>query len=455
MKRYTANQRTKIKENYSVNRSKVTPLDVNKLTKQTKVKNGKVVIDSGIPLYFCKDQEPVSDNRRYMSRNQKMVNGVNPKTKIAPVIIAPSHDLSYWKANEMITHSAVNDVSQQDAYLSGYAVSTCCGNLENKLVVPKEQGSENYESPKPASVPVTRIVDLPVSDRIRHGDQCGDHENYESPKPASVPVTRIVDLPVSNNIRYGDYGTVQENFKNVSFSQNVPEVPEVPVESGWVNTQCGYNPQQTDVNLPSNLPVGNCPQDSNMKEYNKSLFTSNIQPTVFKQHTVNEPINANIGISFQQQFEPVSCKRKDGNVMYKQLDPSLGPYEVEQNNTVIEPVNVSNVYDPRFNGYGTSYRTYNEPVTGQPRFFYDDINAIRMPNYIIRSKIDHLSYADSYGAMKPGQERGNILTPDIRGLANDSWMRKSLQFRNDMSERLMRKRNAELWQVRQYPKSNY
>ena len=37
-------------------------------------------------------------------------------------------------------------------------------------------------------------------------------------------------------------------------------------------------------------------------------------------------------------------------------------------NCEINGPNESNVYDPRFTGYGTNYRTYIESVTGQPRF---------------------------------------------------------------------------------------
>jgi hypothetical protein len=205
----------------------------------------------------------------------------------------------------------------------------------------------------------------------------------------------------------------------------------VPNEAGWVNTACGYNPEQVyDSGLPSNLPAGNCPQNPNLKQFNENLFTSTIQPGVYTRTQVNEPINANIGISFQQQFEPLTCKRDGDQVTYTQHDPRIiEPAEYEPNHAVIEPVTQANVYDPRFNGYGTSYRSYTDPLLGQTRFMYDDVDAIRRPNYITRNKIDHLPYADSYGPMKPGQEFGNPATPDIRGLANDSFMRNSLQFR--------------------------
>jgi hypothetical protein len=409
-----------------------------------------VLLDTGVPQYFCNDEEKFDFNDpKYMSKNQMLGNGHNPKTLIPPVVIAPSHALDYWKANNLISHSAVNKVTQQDVYLSGYAVSTCCGNLEGKTVVPVKNGC-----------PMNTVVGG-VSDML---DNYSDRrEHFVAPSPSDVPPRAIPTLPVTNNMRQG--GVCRENFQhdprretyNVLTTKHPPAWAEViPNEPGWVNTACGYNPEQVyDSSLPSNLPAGNCPQTPNLRQFNDNLFTQTIQPGVYTKSQVNEPINANIGISFQQQFEPVTCKRDENGLTYTEHDPRIiEPAEYEPNEAVIEPVTQSNVYDPRFYGYGTSYRSYTEPVTGQTRFMYDDVDAIRMPNYITRNKIDFLPYADSYGPMKPGQEFGNPATPDIRGLANDSWLRNSLQFRNDMMERLMRKRNNEMWQVRQYAKNS-
>ena len=74
-----------------------------------------------------------------------------------------------------------------------------------------------------------------------------------------------------------------------------------------------------------------------------------------------------------------------------------------------------------------------------------------MPNYITRSKVDFLPLADTYGAMK--NANGNENNSIIRNLVNDAWTRNSLEFRSGLQQSLMRKRNAELWQTRQFPKS--
>ena len=82
---------------------------------------------------------------------------------------------------------------------------------------------------------------------------------------------------------------------------------------------------------------------------------------------------------------------------------------------------------------------------------YDDINSVRMPNYITRSNIDFVPYADSYGPLKNSNACGNSNHNEIRALAQDTFLRQSLLQRNDLQQRLMRKRNSELWQLRKAP----
>ena len=72
----------------------------------------------------------------------------------------------------------------------------------------------------------------------------------------------------------------------------------------------GYFPDQVlDDNLPSNISFGACPKDPEFKEYNKQTFTSTLQPGVYTRNQIQEPISSNIGISFTQQFEPVTCDK--------------------------------------------------------------------------------------------------------------------------------------------------
>ena len=69
-----------------------------------------------------------------------------------------------------------------------------------------------------------------------------------------------------------------------------------------------------------------------------------------------------------------------------------------------------------------------------------------------RSNIDFAKYADSYGPLGDNNKYGNVNTNNIRAFAQDTFLRSSLQQRNDLQERLMRKRNNEMYQLRKFPK---
>lgn len=355
------------------------------------IKNNKVVVNNPSAYRFCDDEVPLgTNNTSYVSANQRLVGQPNPKTIIPPVMTPPCMDLDYWKANNLVTLSMVNSQSQEDGYQSGFQVSTCCGYLDNEYIDPK-----------------------PTTKRGHYA------KGYRTKQPT------------------------QENFE-LSLKPNI----------GGVDMACGYNPSQIyESNLPSNLSTGKCDRDSGMSEYNRNLFTQIIEPNIYYKNEINEPTNANMGISFTQQFEPTTCFL-DGDSTYITARDPLIIDPIHHDDEDIEgklSVTTSNVYDPRFSGYGTSYRTYFDRTTGQPRFAYDDVNAIRMPNYITRSNIDHMPFADSYGPLPSGGAYGNEFNAKIKSLANDAFARDTVEYRTGLQQRLMRKVNSQAWQQRVAP----
>ena len=362
-----------------------------------------VMMDNPTSKRFCNDSVPLDglggayNNPRYMSPNQKLVGGPNPKTLIPPVMVPRLADLEYWRANNLVNHSAVNKESQIDVFQSGYQISTCCPDQAQMTAHPQQ---------------------------VRH----------------TTPIEELYEQPY---------------IKNPIENYDGPHIPN-PIENyGTVNTSCGYNPRQVNRSgLPSNLGAGNCEQDPLMKQYNQNLFTQTIQPGVYSVNQVNEPINSNIGISFTPQIDPTTCQTnpETGEILFTEHDPNIiEPVAMEPNLGVISAATESNIYDPRFSGYGTSYRSYEDEKLGQTKFYYDDVNAIRMPNYITRSNIDNQPWADHYGPMPPGGAQGNKYNPQIRALANKAFLDSSLQFRTEMQQRLMRKTNSEAWMQRKAP----
>jgi len=238
-----------------------------------------------------------------------------------------------------------------------------------------------------------------------------------------------------------------------NYSQLTPEeyLKVVPNQPGLVNTpdqlhmanelakSIMVDPRNTSSHLQTLAP-------RLLSDLDQKLF---VEPGVFYTTEI-EPIN-----SYQQQFNPttVEVNPENGNVFFTEHDPRLfqDKPQSECETTTKSLASAANVYDPRFTSYGLPYRTYNEDVTGQTRFYYDDVNVVRMPNYIVRSDIDHQSYADQYGPIQAGNEFGNRFNQDIRTLANNSFHEGTLKHRTELQERLMRKYNARALQQREAP----
>jgi hypothetical protein len=394
------------------------------------------------PYYTKKGQ---INNPEFVSDNQKLTGQkINPKAKIAPVIVQPAYNLDYWKTNNLVNFSQINEESNIDLYQSGYQVTTCCPPHLDNYTLPitkgntKEQNQVIENLDKVNKINVIRENFSPQNDIL---------ENYEMP-------LKIDEIKIpTGGLKYnkGDIDFTYPYLKTKNGSTVV-----LPGGSGLVNAGCGYNPKQLfSSDLPGNLPAGNAQKDPRMKKYNKDLFTQTIQPGITTRNEVNEPINANIGISFTQQFEPLTCNSDpiSGDVEYTEHDPRIIDTDIftKQPPPVETDATEANVYDPRFTSYGTSYRSYSDDNIGQTRFYYDDINAIRMPNYLVRSNIDREPFADKYGPIPEGDERGNQDNPIIRGLANNAFLDGALEHRTDLQERLMRKANARNWQQRQAP----
>jgi hypothetical protein len=358
---------------------------------------------------FCNDERSldgpkgVFNNPEWMSENQRLVGGANPKTKIPPVVIAPLADLSYWRGTNLVTYPQINQECNTDIYRSGYQISS------------DYDHNSNYS-----------------------------HQNFQNKELSRQKTLYQYNKNSKENPK--------ENFKeNFEFPYLLREK-----EPGDINTACGYNPDQLlRAGLPSNLSAGMCSKTPFMKQYNENLFTQTIQPGIYTRNEINEPINSNIGISFNQQFQPTTSRTDilSGNINYTQHDPRIIEPLLEHTEPlfVVNEATEADIYDPRFTGYGTSYRSYTDDNIGQTRFYYNDVDAIRMPNYITRSHIDNQPFADHYGPLPSGSANGNPYTANIHDMANDAFLQGALQHRTEISERLMRKVNSEQWQRRSAP----
>ena len=381
--------------------------------------------------------EQLDYNKNFVSLNQRLVGGPAKRTMVPPVLVPPLVS-SEWRESDLVIRSGINTQTNDDLASSGYYVTpdakectdecgqiACCG---------KDIAKELIESNYTPIEDVVDDLDTPVI------------EGYQPP-PKIRKQTKSCPEPIPSYPSTYHYPYQQQNKK--------VEVTISPDEySGEVLRADGYFPDQIlNNNLPSNVAFGECEKAAEFNEYNNQTFTSSLQPGVYTRNEIIEPISSNIGISFTQQFEPVTCKKGHNSVTFIGHDPNL--IEQPANNKQLLPydreVHLADIYDPRFTGYGTSYRSYIEPVTGQPRFYYDDVDSYKRPNYISKSDVDFLPTSIATQAI-PDSNYFNRQNKFSRTLAQEAFTDNTLTFRTEMQERLMRKANANLEQKRRFPK---
>jgi hypothetical protein len=205
----------------------------------------------------------------------------------------------------------------------------------------------------------------------------------------------------------------------------------------------------------------------------RTKYTQNIQPNIYSFSDTAEPINANMGISYNPDLPPRVVDQVamyDGSYpLYNRIDPQLvreggipkgrleemprrTQWSAKYNtyDTIDGSVNFEDIYDPRFTGYGDEYRSYVDINLGNVQYYYSDIDAYRDPNFGTRSKVDFIDFVDPMGRVKPEYSR-DVGLNDVKSTVQNQYDADSIYFREDLMERLMRKRNQELWQLRAAP----
>ena len=239
-----------------------------------------------------------------------------------------------------------------------------------------------------------------------------------------------------------------ENWRASNFSiqnnNNNNEQVQDWFQSGYVSMNDIYSPD-SETKESYNNQQNRHRKNQNMSFHQRNLNVQTIQPGVYYEPEEIEPVSYNIGITEARRQKIPYKKSDNGDVYYNEYNNNARfnpPFEKRT-------VGPEDIYDPRFTGYGTSYRSYYDEFVGQPRFYYDDVDAMRMPNYVVRSKVDHLGFSDQYGPM---DDNYGVNNDEMREMVNQSFLDNSLSFRNDLQQRLMRKRNAEMAYLRQFPK---
>lgn len=383
---------------------------------------------------YCDDAHEVHFDNRFFSKNQVLAGTANPKTKVMPVMVQRPMDLNYWKASDYTVHSRINDRAREYPYESGYIAQEDCNACLGKtdfMTKQTLQGTfiEGFTSERPHTAPQsngTVIENFTVQDTLTSPA----FQYVPLPPPADKPWLANVPLSEISNTKY----------------QTLAQTAKPFYQPDRVNIACGYDPENPKSNLPVNYAAGSCQKKKVFDKFNKNIFTQHAGEDVFFQSDVNTPQTANIGISFDQQFNPTTYEVNEKGFFFHERDPSTykSPPPPQVDPFTMEP-KPDDVYDPRHTGYGPNYRAYIDEMTGRPRFFYDDIDAVRRSNFIVRSKVDHLPNAEQTGVMKDNKEICYDTTR-MRTVAQNAYTDSVIGQRVDLQQRLMRKRNADWWQ---------
>ena len=390
--------------------------------------------------------QPLGDS--YISINQKLAGGANPKTLIPPRIPTRLFDYQEWAEDPYVTLPGINAQYDQELYQSGYIVTDC---------IPT--GPSYYRKPQMSES--TSCYQNPVS-----SNRDETKENYAPPPPKSYPKSSP-SAPSGGVVPKSKIpiGMIENENPSTTMLRQQQHNQEWVIEN-TMDTSQGYHPQNLQYNEYVNSPYDpswdkRCQNQKN--NYNREIGTIPIQPGMSTYSQVNQPdaMMSNMGISFTQPFLPTipQQNRETGELQYTEYDPLSVPEGLLDNNAAGNysdndhngEVSRINIYDPRLTGYGTSYRGYVDEMTGQPRFYYDDIEATTQYNYITRNHIDFTPYGTSVGPAIEGNVTEWPSAMDVRQQANDQFANSVLFQRADLQERLMRKNTHREKQRRMAP----
>jgi len=368
-------------------------------------------------------------NDPYFSLNQNLVGEANPKTRHAPVVPPRLFEETWSKNDRFFVNSGINDQKQQEYYQNGYI------SYDN----PNDQREGNRCCPTTASSP--GMIRQTVQENFNHHEPLPDYSTSPSSR--------------SNHTHHPSSRPPEIIIKDDNFAP--------------MNLSFGYFPENAQVNRAVNFP-----QSSNLcatPDYNRQLRTTPLQPglVAYSEVDVNDASMSNLGISYTQPFLPTKLvdlagtdksfiesdpfwKDRPSNHRHTQnFESAYGIDPIQPNHRYAEhyqpsknsPFSVNgpammdrrSIYDPRLTGYGTSYRGYTDPMSGQPRYFYDDVDAHTQYNYITKSKIDHLPQTIQSGPYQPSM----MNNMEVREYAQQQFLNQTLQQRTELQDRLMQK----------------
>jgi len=316
----------------------------------------------------------------------------------------------------------------------------------------------------------------PVREGFSNTRQRFHNENFNKQlrQPQQQPRERFVtpiQNVISNNQQPPRYPQQYQQSRPQTQSQRQPVFSDYSVMQEN-NSELPLFPSQ-DLLIPRT--ISSIYGQGAVTNEERTKYLETIEPTQYSYSDVAYPINSNLGISYTPDITPMVLDQvatpQGTYPLFHRIDPQLIraqgiaperreelPYRNEWSarysgfDAAPGTVNFEDIYDPKFTGYGDEYRSFGDVSLGQVQYYYSDTDAYRSPNFGIRTKVDHIDYVDPMGKVIPEYAR-NVGVNDIKQSVHDQYNSDALYFREGLQERLMKKRNQELWQLRAMPMS--
>jgi hypothetical protein len=378
----------------------------------------------------------------------------NARFNEPPPYIAPSHNIDDWKQSTLVEHSAINRNK------GGYSLKTSGYKFKD--------ASQNCGINSPYYKCTDEKLPYRVCEENTH------RQGHCTPIEPDDTTCGCKDCTTGGGGGVDDLPQIIENILTPSnkipvykvgnpFSKKTCEKKCLKGKSGPIDFKsdhcvaypgdliehCGYNPDKGLAGMPHNQPMSINDYYPTLKKYHQDLNTTTIDPSgVYTTTEVNEPQMSNLGISFPQQFQPLE-KMQDcnGDELIIRKNPRL--YKPLQKIYDYGELTPDSIFDPRSEGYGDARRTYIEHVTGQPRFYYDDINAARESNFITRNNIDVYNFTNQVGVFDQKVNENPLEV--VKFQAHEAFINNGNDLRHSLQESLMRKGNERARQQRLAP----
>lgn len=214
--------------------------------------------------------------------------------------------------------------------------------------------------------------------------------------------------------------------------------------------------------VPTNMSVRNC-EFSSYECHDYKPFRFDIEPRKEKGYvTINPSV---INNKYANDFTRIECLGKQGfpKEQYTSTDPRLisvphsGQVLVLDNPPIDSTTKLTDISsDKSLDGYGQHYQSYSDINGGQIMYYInkEQQDPFFSPNFTTSARMYGTMYKDPMGALKPQYDREPLKYNNPLDTQNGnydgclSFIQDTMNHRQDLMSRQLRKRNQERWEPR-------